>query len=181
MKHEIERKFSVTDEVSFLQRLTSLGVELSLPVLQIDRIYLLAGTGFDDLNTGKPVVRIRESNDIVTATAKIYCDGILDRLEAEQVLPSPNQFADFLHVLGFVEVVQVRKTRRTARLGEVAITFDQVEGLGTFTELEVRVPNGLQGPGTNQIPRHGANPWSECCRVDSHAVRRSAIQEDCRE
>jgi len=43
-----------------------------------------------------------------------------------------------LELLGFREAVRVRKRRELYRLGDVEVSLDSVEGLGTFVELESR-------------------------------------------
>jgi adenylate cyclase class 2 len=47
--------------------------------------------------------------------------------------------------MGFSPTVRIVKTRRTARLGELALCLDVVDHLGVFLEIERVVPPGRSG------------------------------------
>ncbi len=51
-------------------------------------------------------------------------------------------FEDLLQRLGFFKVAEVRKTRENYRFRDATVSLDDVEGLGTFVEIEA--PNRIE-------------------------------------
>ena len=64
------------------------------------------------------------------------------RPEITAVVDSFEKAAKILDLLGFRRIAEVKKRRSYYRLGQVLVSIDEVEGLGTFTELELMVPGG---------------------------------------
>jgi adenylate cyclase class 2 len=48
-------------------------------------------------------------------------------------------------VMGFQPTVRIAKVRRSAELADLALCVDEVDGLGTFLELERMVPDTVPG------------------------------------
>lgn len=63
------------------------------------------------------------------------------RLELETGVSSGGTAGEILRALGFVPAVAVSKVRRLLRLDDATVCLDEVEGLGSFIELETLVPS----------------------------------------
>lgn len=137
MQRELELKFRLFNEDNFLAILEKKDIYLENPVVQTDVIFLRKGKGFEDLKCGEPVVRIRKQGDKIITTIKKYVDGIKDRLEAECEILDGKAFEKFLGLLDFIPVVTVKKERRIGTYGDAIISFDYVDGLGSFVEVEI--------------------------------------------
>ncbi|GAB3063413.1 hypothetical protein GCM10027186_13900 [Micromonospora schwarzwaldensis] len=48
--------------------------------------------------------------------------------------------------MGFHPTVRIAKNRRTARLGDMVLCLDEVDGLGAFFEIEAMVGDGRPAP-----------------------------------
>lgn len=137
MSREVELKFKIDNKEEFLERLSELGVELSIPRKQHDWIYMGKGKSFDDLKFGEPIIRIREEGVNITTTIKRYIDGIKDRREVECGISNVSLFDEYLEMLGFKLLVEVEKERVVGHYDNVNITLDRVNELGVFSEIEV--------------------------------------------
>lgn len=137
MARELELKFRLADKKKFLERLSCLGIILSEPIVQHDTIFFRKGKCFKDLESGEPVIRIRQEKDNVKATLKKYVNGIVDREEIECSISDAGAFTRFLCLLECSPVVTVKKTRAKGVYHGVTITLDSVEKLGDFTEIEI--------------------------------------------
>ena len=114
---EIELKFRVDDLEKLVQKLISLGCEISDYKVQNDTIYV-ANLDKTESVLDSIFLRVRKVNDQVELTFK-------------------KQKANaFLKALGYKEWVRVNKKRRTTKIKEINICFDEVEKLGSFIELE---------------------------------------------
>jgi adenylate cyclase class 2 len=86
-------------------------------------------------------MRIRvQNNEKVILTAKkpknIAGEGNLVKREHEVVVDSAEEARNILEMLGLKEAVRTIKKRQTATCGEYEICIDEVEGLGSFIEVE---------------------------------------------
>lgn len=66
-------------------------------------------------------------------------------LEFETEVADRDQMHEAILGMGFYPTVRIVKTRRTARLGELALCLDEVEHLGAFLEIERVIPPGQSG------------------------------------
>ena len=64
------------------------------------------------------------------------------REEINVDIGSGEGFEDLLQRLGFFKVAEVRKTRENYRFRDATVSLDNVEGLGTFVEIEA--PNRIE-------------------------------------
>lgn len=140
-KLEIETKARIRDRDALLTKLAALGCELSVPKTQDDTVYV-RNTG--DLATflGNEVfVRIRvQSDGHIVLTAKQPITKSPDQLikhEHEVVVNSRDEAAAMLALMGFSPAVRTIKTRRTGHVNGYEVCFDDIDGLGTFIELEL--------------------------------------------
>ena len=77
-------------------------------------------------------------------------------------LENQHKMADVLVALGFREVATVEKTRRAVELSHdgwsVELTLDDVNGVGTFAELEL-IADEAQLPTAQQVLHELAQEW----------------------
>ncbi|MEV4704512.1 CYTH domain-containing protein [Actinoplanes sp. NPDC049316] len=136
---EIEVKYRVTDEVALIDALTQQGVLLSPPTRQDDQAYAPAGWEYGMSKTGVPFARLRTQNGAHLFTVKRPVDNEMACLEHETTVADREQMHAALMTMGFVATVRIAKTRRSGRWGKAALCLDNVEGLGTFLELEAMI------------------------------------------
>lgn len=86
--------------------------------------------------TKAPALRIREQGKKIIFTYKIPVSNNLDKLEFESGIDNPEAMAHICEQLGFVLHVRVNKVRRKGRYKDYEICLDEVEGLGSFIEVE---------------------------------------------
>ena len=142
---EIEVKIRVKDLESVAKRLEERGCKLSAPIRQHDTIYTLAGSTeeFSNAQEGDIIPRIRRINDSVFEfNLKQQRSSEGDNIEYETEIKDPDAMHNILLVMGYIPQIEVKKkVRRKGKLGEYEICLDDVEGLGTFVELEKLTPD----------------------------------------
>lgn len=141
---EIEQKFRLADPAALVTRLASLGVALDAGHPEAD--HYLAAPDRDFVITGEVfrMRRIGEANYLTYKGPKSP-GPFRDREEIEVPLPPGDDLAEqhltLLHRLGYRPVATVRKVRRQATFArdglDVTVTFDEVEEVGRFCEVEV--------------------------------------------
>jgi len=92
-------------------------------------------------------IRYTDSRAVVTYKGpkrKEY--GLKAREELNIAVESGEAFATLLLRLGFRQTLEVNKWRETYRLGNASVSLDDVEGLGTFAEIEVMAEEGKGDP-----------------------------------
>jgi adenylate cyclase class 2 len=138
---EIEVKAKVADLSAIRARIVALGCTFTDPVVQDDTGYV-RNVGSMDAFLGNDVfLRIRvQSDGRVMYTAKkpsrFAGDG-LAKTEHEVTVSSAEELTRILELSGFVRAVHVRKSRQTAHYNQYEICLDEIEGLGSFIEVEV--------------------------------------------
>ena len=133
---EVEVKARVTDEARLLSQLDVAGIKLGPGVRQEDVIYSTKTWDFTEFNNTENTLRIRRQSGRTLFTLKRGGTNELDGIECEVEVNDAKQLAEIIRHLGYFEEVRVNKTRRKAKLGDIEICLDEVEGLGTFIELE---------------------------------------------
>lgn len=141
--NEIEVKAKVANLSLLEDKLNKLGIKLSKPITQRDRVFFPKDLVGDFTNMDKrgkrtkaPALRIREQGKKVIFTYKIPVSNNLDKLEFESGIDNPEAMASICEQLGFVLHVRVNKVRRKARCKDYEICLDKVEDLGSFIEVE---------------------------------------------
>lgn len=132
---EIEVKAKISDTKTIIEKLESLGCKLSDPVRQEDEIFNIPGATPSNLGGGA-VMRIRSSSGRYLLTAKKDRSGELDCFEQEVEVSDSVGARKMLELLGFVHTISVNKNRRKGKIGDLEICLDEVEGLGSFIEVE---------------------------------------------
>jgi len=135
---EIEVKAKITNIESLNERLTNLGCQFGSSLIQEDIIFLPIGVEFSEIVKGTPVVRVRNSNNIITLTLKkrVISENELIKLEKEVIVSDKQMVIEVVEQMGFHEVVRVEKTRIECKYEEMTICIDNIVGLGHFIEVE---------------------------------------------
>jgi adenylate cyclase class 2 len=138
---EIEIKARIDDKDAMMQKLVELGCVFSEPKTQDDMVWVEKVGSMDEWFSNSVFMRIRVQNgDKVILTAKIpkniAGEGNLVKREHEVVVDSAEEARNILGMLGLKEGVRTIKMRRTADYNGYEICLDDVEGLGTFIEVE---------------------------------------------
>lgn len=137
---EIEVKYHVPSAEALLPALAARGVELGEPVRQDDQAYAPQGWAYGDNKIGVSFVRLRTVNGRHTFTLKRPAENALACEEFETVVIDREQMHRAIEAMGFYPTVRIVKVRRTADLPDLSLCVDEVDGLGTFLELERMVP-----------------------------------------
>jgi adenylate cyclase class 2 len=147
---EIEVKYRVCDLVALERELAVRGAEFSPPVRQDDQAYAPRGWVFGQPKTGVTFARLRSEGNRCLFTVKRPLDNEMACVEHETVVVDRMQMHQAVIAMGFVPTVRIVKTRRSARLGDLAVCLDEVECAGLFFEVEKvlaadRCPVTVQG------------------------------------
>ena len=148
---EVEVKLPLFRRSHTEQQLISLGFSPGDLVRESD-VYF--NSDFHDFRQTDEALRIRTSENLTKRTAHsviTYKGKKLDSLtmtrkELETGLDDPGTGIDILKALGYNQLYPVRKLRQYYHLDRVTACVDQVEGLGSFLELEVLVPEEKDRP-----------------------------------
>lgn len=142
---EIEVKYRVADIDALLATLRSHSIRLGPPVHQDDQAYAPVGWLYGDNRLGVSFVRLRTVEGRHTFTLKRPAENALACAEHETEVVDREQMHRAILAMGFYPTVRIAKVRREARLGDVVLCVDEVEGLGAFMELERMVPDAVPG------------------------------------
>jgi adenylate cyclase, class 2 len=144
MQFEVEQKHRIEDIEAFAARLAERGVVVGPPVEQADEYF---AHPCRDFATTDEALRIRSVTEGSFVTYKGPRLDTTTKTRRELELPldardaSGCGFAELLEALGFTSVGVVRKSRRTFQLEhggrQVEGALDDVDGVGTFVELEL--------------------------------------------
>lgn len=140
---ECELKFRIEDLQGLSSRLEGMGIVLSAPALEENRILDMQ----DGSLFGRHVLlRVRSTEDrtILTVKAPAPSEGMKIRreLEAEVSCP-PSQLLEMLSILGFSVSREYSKTRRTGVLGDAVLCLDSL-WFGDFLEIEAPTPEAVE-------------------------------------
>lgn len=143
MQYEIEYKFSIKDIDEFRQKVSELNPEIRKIVTHLDTYYKHPSRDFVATDEA---LRIRQIGSKRWITYKGPRVDSLSKTRREleyrlvDELPTDPGFEQLLTVLGFTPIATVRKRRQEADLiwqdQDCKIDIDEVDGLGTFVELE---------------------------------------------
>jgi adenylate cyclase, class 2 len=144
---EVEVKFRVGDRRALLAALAARGIGVGPPVRQDDQAYAPSGWEYGDARGGVPFARLRTAGGRHTFTVKRPAENVLSCEEHETPVADREQMHRAVLAMGFRATVRIGKTRRVAVIagGDVTLCVDDVDGLGTFLEVERLVPDGVPG------------------------------------
>lgn len=141
---EIEIKAVLRDKGEAVRKLEGMGCVFSEPVRQEDAIYFPPGM-HPPTPIGTNVLRLRRENGKTLFTFKRSVGEHLDKLEAETDVADHAAMETIIGYLGYDTVIHVDKIRMKTRSGETEICLDEVEGLGTFIEVERMIADDGDG------------------------------------
>lgn len=137
MKKEIEVKVKVENFTQLLEKLSNLGCKFSEPIKQEDRIFTdFPDNEFAAFKAGVNFLRIRKSEGKILFTLKQSLVNELEGIEKEVEVSNEKEMEEILFLMNYHEAVRVTKKRRKAKYKDYEICLDEVEGLGSFIELE---------------------------------------------
>lgn len=144
MQFEVERKYRAIDPQAILARLAELGGKPGEAELQTDCYYAHPSRDFAATDEALRLRRAGAANRITYKGPKVGAEGKTRRELELELPPGDDALANFgrlLEALGFRSVATVEKRRRKAQFNwqgqEVEASLDEVEGLGSFVELEL--------------------------------------------
>lgn len=134
---EVEARFHVAVEA--LEALEACGLDFSEPVVQDDQAYAPAHWTWGDDRIGVPFARLRTERGQHLFTVKRPITDVRTCLERECLVDDREAMDGALRLMGFVPTVRIVKSRRTATAGELSFCYDELQGVGTFVEIEAIV------------------------------------------
>ncbi|MDB4939594.1 MAG: putative Adenylyl cyclase CyaB [Candidatus Doudnabacteria bacterium] len=140
---EIEVKARLQDRNKTMKAIKALGCVFNEPIAQSDRIYMLPEYIGLATHQGN-VLRIRVQNGKALFTLKRSITNELDCLEKELAVSDSAVMADIIDLLGYKEYAHVLKTRQKSKYKDYEICLDDVEGLGSFIEVEKLVEENIE-------------------------------------
>ncbi len=134
---EIEARVKVDNLENLRAKLKTLGAECSAAEAQNDIIYKEKSKACETQKAGSYILRIRETGTKSFLTFKALTErkGVWKEYEVE--IDDAQRMQQILHTLGFVNVLEMHKTRQHARLDKINICLDKIKELGTYLECEI--------------------------------------------
>jgi adenylate cyclase class 2 len=136
MRKEIEVKAKVHNFETLIRALENLGCVIGEGVTQEDFIFSHKNDNFLEKDVKKTILRIRKSKGKALFTIKESQGNELDCIEHETEVVDPGEMHQAILLMGYQEVVRLKKVRRKANYNDLEICLDEVEELGFFIEVE---------------------------------------------
>ncbi len=134
---EVEIKIKVNDFNDIKKKFEDLGCIFSEAIEQSDMVYIPNSEPGVPVPPGTNVLRIRKQKGKTLFTLKQGHPGNhLAKLERELEILDSVQMDDIIKLLGFKEIALVNKKRIKGKIKEFEICLDEVEGLGSYLEME---------------------------------------------
>jgi adenylate cyclase class 2 len=132
---EIELKAHVRDKTQLLHALAEQHIELRPAVRQEDLVFAMPG--WQERPHDRFWLRIRVQDDgRQTFTLKKSVTHKHDSIEYEIGVTSSKDLEAMLRLMGYEYYAKIAKTRRIGKVGDVELCIDEVDGLGSFIEVE---------------------------------------------
>ncbi|WP_067051859.1 class IV adenylate cyclase [Methanofollis ethanolicus] len=134
---EVETKIRVPDLPEVRSRLVRIGAGTPSVADQQDVYY---NHPVRDFGRTDEALRVRYEGERCTLTykgPKLATKGAKTREEFNLTVESGENLEEILRRLGFVRSAEVRKHREEFALGTASVALDEVDGLGSFVEIEV--------------------------------------------
>jgi adenylate cyclase class 2 len=144
MQFEVEQKHRVDDPAALIKCLNERGVTLGEPIAQSDQYFAHPARDFAQTDEALRVRTVGKTSFVTYKGPKLDATS-KTRRELELPLAASDadgsQFSELLAVLGFTQVAIVRKQRRKFHITQgdrkVEGALDEVNGVGTYVELEL--------------------------------------------
>ena len=134
---EIEIKIRIVDPEKTIDLLEKQGCVFSQPIRQQDAVFIPNEVPTVPCPAGTNVLRIRKQGDKNILTLKRSDVGNhLSKLEHELEIGNSEEMKKIIFLLGFKLIADTTKMRRKCKIKDYEICVDQVEGLGSFLEIE---------------------------------------------
>lgn len=136
---EIKVKARIKDKEKILLNLEEQGCVFSDSIKQVDTVYVKITGNVEDYLKNDHFVRIREKSDgryIFTVKRPKALGKNLVKTEHESEIKDAKELEQALFLMGYKLSNRVIKVRRTGKCGDYEICLDEVEGLGSFIEIE---------------------------------------------
>ena len=148
---EVEARFRLHAQCCPAEALARLGVCLGEPVRQDDQAYAPAGWDYGQDRIQVTFVRLRSQGGDTLFTVKRPITDVRTCVEHECRVDDRDAMHRAILLMGFEPTVRIVKTRRSGRLRDrYALCLDQVEGVGTFIEVEVMADPGEDHDGLRE-------------------------------
>ncbi len=139
---EIEIKARVQNRKNLIAKLREMDVMLGEPVSQHDRVFAKPNAKSGDVG---PWLRIRTETKNGLAkhifTLKKSVNNQLDSIEHETEIADDAEMGKAIFAMSYDLYSDLTKTRQKAKIGDVEICVDYVNGLGDFIEAETLTDN----------------------------------------
>jgi adenylate cyclase class 2 len=142
MQLEVEIKAYADDLNSVKDILEANGAELIADQLEIDDYYAHPVRDFGITDEALRLRTIQSLSECATDRAEFTYkgpkidDGSKTREEYTETISDPGSMVKILENLGFTLIREVRKQRTLYKFKEFTVCLDDIEGLGTFVEIE---------------------------------------------
>lgn len=139
---EIEVKVRISDPNKILNLLEGKGVSFSEPLFQEDSIFINFSDTvvYAEYPQSAVFLRVRKQNGKVILTAKKNAldskKEDLSKIEKELEVFDALVMEEIILMTGFRKVFEINKKRVVAKIGLYEVCVDEVEGLGSFMEIE---------------------------------------------
>ncbi len=158
MKLEVEQKYRVVHPAELRSRLVALGANFAPAVRQVDAYFNHPARDFAQTDEAFRIRSIGDENYLTYKGPKLD-RTVKTRRELEQPIVSGaaavEQFTALLLALSFRPSAKVAKSRASATVAwggvEYEIAWDEVDGLGTFLEVELVVDREEMDAAKSQI------------------------------
>ncbi len=138
---EVEQKYKVADREAFFRRLTEQGFTLSHTESNCDEYFRHPSRNFRETDEALRLRRI-DNHAVMTYKGPKKGGNVKTRQEIELPIGDEDfeKWSETFQKLGFEVAAQVKKSRQVYRHQDPAqplVTFDDVEGVGTYAEVEM--------------------------------------------
>ena len=131
---EIEVKARLKNIPDLLVKAKQLGIIFDPPISQYDSIY---ESTIPKSDPSWNIFRIRKQGEKTILTMKYKASTRpRDNHERETIVDNADEVAAMLNRVGYTLSVKINKNRRIAKYKDMEICIDEVDGLGSFIEIE---------------------------------------------
>ena len=128
-----------------VERLAVLGCALGDPIRQEDSVYVEHAGDLDTFLSNEAFLRIRVNDGAKVVFTVKKRTGALVAIEHEVTVDSREELEQILLLVGYQKTLDIKKTRRITHYNGCEICLDEVEGLGSFIEMEKLSRDGDPG------------------------------------